>query len=158
MTKYITMTLVVVGFVVGTFVPIAEAGPDMAPPFVFTSVVSTTTNTVTSPVYQNAWVDAIVLDWTDGGGVDGTQTGTVTIATVGGTGSGPARTILTLTGTATDSVVYPRAVASGTTGSALSTPKGERIPLVQDKIIVSAYCVSTNTTTLTVRIITSPTP
>lgn len=135
----------------------AMAGPDMPEPAKFTAVVAASTNTVTGPTTVNGWVDAIVLDWTVGGGTV-TQTGTVSIATVGSTGSGPAKTILTLTAiAASDGIYFPRATAVGTTGSAIATITGERIPLVNDKIIVTLKdTTATNTTALTVYVYTSP--
>jgi hypothetical protein len=138
---------------------VSLAGPDMSPPLVVTTFSTAVTNTATSPAYLSGWVDAIILDWTIGAGTY-SQTGTVSIATVGGTGSGPSRTLLTLTATpCVDSVVYPRASASGTTGSTLTTVVGERIPLVQDKILVTVQdATQTNSAALTVRVITSPVP
>jgi hypothetical protein len=136
---------------------VAFAAPDMPPPMVCSSFSSAGTNYVTNAVFTSAWVDSIVLDWTDDGGTS-TQTGIVSIATQGSTGSGPARTIYSATVAATDAVVYPRATAVGTTGSAIATIVGERIPLVQDKLTVTVYGASTNATALTVRVITSPVP
>lgn len=143
---------------------VVVAGPDMPPPATIAAVATNDTanysgSTVTNPVFTTAWVDAIVVDWTDGGGANG-QTATVSVVTQGGTGSGPSRAVLTVTAAGcSDTTYYPRATAVSTAGAELTTLIGERIPLVQDKIVVSAYDKqNTNDTAVTVRVITSPTP
>ena len=133
---------------------------DMPSPFVFsavptnTSAVTTSSGAVTSAVPLSAWVDTVIVDVGGGGG---TPTSTVTVATMASMGTGPARTLLTLTDVAADAVYPVRDLVTTQAGVDIANTPA-RSPLVDDRLIVSAYGANTTTNTVTVYVILSNDP
>jgi len=102
----------------------------------------------TTPVKLSGWVDAIIIDV--GGHAHPTQT--IVVATVGSESTGPSRTILTLTGVSADATYPVRDLVCGQTGTDIANTPA-RVPLVNDKIIVSSYAANVTTNTLSAYIV-----
>ncbi len=114
------------------FAVAAIAGPNSIT-FIFGTIATNgvTTGTVTnSTLPPDSYIDMISID------VSGTATNIdIDIATKGGTGNWPARTILTVDDMTADGVYYPRIFSvDDTSGSAKTQVEGTRIPLVSDYI------------------------
>lgn len=95
------------------------------------------------------WIDTIIVDVGGGGG---SPTSTVVVATLGSESTGAARTILTLTDVVADASYPVRDLICNQTGSDISNVPA-KVPLVGDKIIVSAYGANTTTNTVSVYIV-----
>ena len=109
-------------------------------------------NTVTSDAVFYGYLDYVSLDL----GGFATATVRVDLVTVAGRGSGPRRTLLTLTAATADGLYPIRQKVTSTAGTA-STDAFGRIPLYNDKIVLEAYnALATNATTVDAYVFTVP--
>ena len=132
----------------------AGDNPNMPAPLVITPQTNTSAvaaGQATTDVTLYGWLDAVIID-VGGGETGASPTQTVTIATVGSEGTGPARTLLTLTDITADATYPVRDLVTGVTGGDIANTPARHV-LVGDKLIVSSYDASTTTNTLTVYLI-----
>lgn len=114
-----------------------------------TNATAVAAGQATTPIKLSGWVDTIIVDV---GGGDGTPTNTVVVATVGSESTGPSRTILTLTDVAADGSYPVRDIVTTQAGADIANTPA-RVPLVNDKIIVSAYGADTTSNTVSIYIV-----
>ena len=137
------------------FAVFAMAGPDSFT-YIFSTIAanSATSGVVTGDsVRVSAYIDMIIID------IAGTSTNVdIDLATKANSGSGPARTILSVDDTTADGVYYPRIFSvDDTSGSAKTQVEGTRIPLAND-IVQCWMQAETTGVTAQVWVILSPTP
>jgi hypothetical protein len=137
------------------FAVAAVAGPDSFK-FVFGTVAtnSATSGVVTGDsVRVSAYIDMVIVD------IAGTSTNVdIDVATKANSGSGPARTILSVDDMTADGVYYPRIFSvDDTSGSAKTQVEGTRIPLATD-VVQCWMQAETTGVTAQVWIILSETP
>jgi len=128
----------------------AWAGMDVVP--LATTTFATTSTVQASGTFTNdakdvsGWVDCIRLD------VTGTNTGRVDIVTVGGTGGGPSKTILSVSALSADGDYYVRIPTVQTTaGANVHTTAVTRLPLFYDQIVMRCYNTTSSSATFTVQ-------
>lgn len=119
-----------------------------------TNATAVAAGQATSPQKLSGYVDTIIIDVGGGGGA---PTSTVVVATVGSESTGAARTILTLTDVAADGSYPVRDLVTTQAGVDIANTPA-RVPLIMDKIIVSAYGANTTTNTVDVYIVLTKRP
>ena len=98
-----------------------------------TNGASLATQTPDSALAVNGWIDTVIINVTAGN----TETNTVILKTLGDTGTGASRTILTLSNVTGDGVYPVRDLVSGQTGADITTLPA-RVPLLNDKLRLTA--------------------
>ena len=139
------------------------AGAAMASPLEFSSATiqtngaSLTTQTPDDDAFTSGWVDTVIVDFISGA----SDTNTVILKTLGDTGSGASRTILTLSNITADGVYPVRDLATTQAGVDI-TGEPARIPLQQDKLRLTATSNGSDTNAtavvMDVYVIVSPLP
>ena len=117
-----------------------SAGVCMASPLQFSDASIQTNNSVLATQtpdsdgsWVSGWIDSVVIDITSGN----TDTNTVTLSTLGGGGTGAARTLLTITSITADGVYPVRDLVTTQAGVDIANTPA-RIPLAQDKLRLTA--------------------
>ena len=131
------------------------AGEPFTVQFTAASCQTNTTASVTNaPDYDgviSGFVDTIIVDQT------GTATGTVSITTVSGLGTGASRTIMTDTSVSADGSYPVRDIVTTTAGTDISNVPA-RIPLTGDKLRLRLYNWGATNISMSVWVVVTPTP
>ena len=117
----------------------AAEGPDPGVPLIIasasTNAAPITADQATSATAVTRWLDGFFIDIT---GTHSTPTCTVAVVTLGGTGGGASRTLLSAKVITADTILFPSELRDTTAGADI-TGAATRIPLLNDKITVKAY-------------------
>ena len=131
---------------------LANAWPEAVEPFVIAAVPTNATaqasGMVTNAPQLSGYIDYVAFDITKGNQANA-ATCTVIVATVGGSATGGAQTILTITALTADGIYFPVVPCSGSDGT--STNMARRIPLFADKLTISAYNANSTTNTIALK-------
>lgn len=107
--------------------------------------------------FVSGWIDTVIFDITAGT----TSTNTIILKTLGDTGGGASRTLLTVTSLTADGVYPVRDLVTTQAGVDIANTPA-RIPLQQDKLRLTATNNGSDTnaaaSTMTVYVIMSPVP
>jgi len=131
------LTVALAGIVLLVLSASVHAGP--VPVHLSTTVLTNSAslqvaNTVTSDAVFSGYLDYVSLDLSG----YASPTVRVDVVTVAGRGSGPARTLFTLTAATGDGLYPVRDLVTSTAGANATDAFG-RIPLYNDKLVLEAY-------------------
>ena len=109
-----------------------------------TNATAQTSGTATTdgPVISG-WVESIMFDFTGTSSSPTCDVDIITWSVGSGNGTLTNRTILSTNNVAAELTLHPRELAD-TTGGANITGAAEKIPLLNDKVIIKAYAATTN--------------